>query len=67
MDSRKYTCGIFIDTVNHSILLTKLENYSIRGLVNNWFKSYLTDRRQSIEIDNYISKEEKTRFRFTKH
>ena len=66
MDSGKYTCGIFIDlkkafdTVNHSILLAKLENYGIRGLVNTWFKSYLTDRRQSIEINNHISKEEKT-------
>ena len=66
MDSGKYTCGIFIDlkkafdTVNHSILLAKLENYGIRGLVNTWFNSYLTDRRQSIEINNHISKEEKT-------
>ena len=65
MDSRKYTCGIFIDlkkafdTVNHSILLAKLENCGIRGLVNNWLQSYVTNRRQSIEIDNYISKEEK--------
>ena len=41
-------------------LLAKLENYDIRGLINIWFKSYLTDRRQSIEIDNHISKEEKT-------
>ena len=66
MDSGKYTCGIFIDlkkafdTVIHSILLAKLENYGIRGLINIWFKSYLTDRRQSIEIDNHISREEKT-------
>ena len=66
MGSGKYTFGIFIDlkkafdTVNHSILLAKLENYAIRGLINIWFKSYLTDRRKSIEIDNHIYKEEKT-------
>ena len=66
MDNGKYTCGIFIDlkkafdTVNHSILVAKLENYGIRGLINTWFKSYLTDHQQSIEIDNHISKEEKT-------
>ena len=48
------------DTVNHSILVAKLENYGIRGLINTWFKSYLRDHQQSIEIDNHISKEEKT-------
>ena len=54
MDNRKYSCGIFIDlkkafdTVNHEILLTKLEHYGIRGVINSWFRSYLSDRRQSI-------------------
>ena len=52
MDNRKYSCGIFIDlkkafdTVNHEILLTKLEHYGIRGVINSWFRSYLSDRRQ---------------------
>ena len=38
MDSRKYTCGILIDvkkafdTVNQSILLAKLENYTVREM-----------------------------------
>ena len=60
MDNRKYSCGIFIDlkkafdTVNHEILLTKLEHYGI----NSWFKSYLSDCRQSIEIDKCISETE---------
>ena len=55
MDRKLYTCGIFIDlhkafdTVDHSILLKKLEHYGIRGIVNDWFTSYLTSRKQIIE------------------
>ena len=48
--------GIFIDlkkafhTVNHDILLKKLEHSGVRGLSLKWFKSYLQDRRQFIQI-----------------
>ena len=40
-------CGIFVDlekalnTIGHDILLSKFEHYSICGLANEWFKSYL--------------------------
>ena len=46
-DSGQYTCGIFIDlkkafdTVNHKILLDKLDHYGIRGLALDFFTSYL--------------------------
>ena len=56
MDRKLYTCGIFIDlqkafnTVDHSILLKKLDHYGIRGIVNDWFTSYLTSRKQISEI-----------------
>jgi len=43
------------DTVNHDILTKKLEFYGIRGLALKWIKSYLQDRMQCTEIDNYQS------------
>ena len=42
-DNEKYSCGIFLDTVNHDILLEKLEIYGIRGIKNKWFKPFLKD------------------------
>ena len=52
LDEKQYVLGIFIDfrkafdTVNHDILLDKLECYGIRGHANKIFRSYLTNRRQ---------------------
>ena len=52
LDEKQYVIGIFIDfrkafdTVNHDILLDKLECYGIRGHANKFFRSYLTNRRQ---------------------
>ena len=57
LDSRKFGCGIFIDlqkafdTVNHDILLTKLEHYGIRGTSLAWFKSYLSERKQYVSVN----------------
>ena len=58
MDKKMFSCGIFLDfkkafdTVDHSILLDKLYFYGIRGIVHDWFSSYLADRTQTTQIDN---------------
>jgi hypothetical protein len=38
------------DTVNHDILLEKLRLYGIKGVANDWFKNYLSDRKQLVQI-----------------
>lgn len=62
IEERNYSCGIFLDfskafdTVNHKILLGKLEHYGIRGIANDWFKSYLTDHQQVVVVNNTTSR-----------
>lgn len=40
------------DTLDHSILLQKLNYYGISGISNSWFKSYLSNRHQFTTYDN---------------
>ena len=66
MDQGKYTCGIIIDlkkafvAVNHSILLSKPYSYGNRDVVHDWFKSYLTNHKQTTLVNYTIPDQELT-------
>ena len=61
LDNNSFAAGVFVDlqkafdTVDHTILLNKLNHYGIRGVTNNWFKSYLSNRRQYVTINGFKS------------
>jgi hypothetical protein len=61
VDKSEFSIGIFIDlskafdTLDHCILLRKLEHYGIRGLALDWFKSYLCNRTQCVALNGVTS------------
>ena len=58
LDNDQFVCGVFInlqkafDTVDHKILLSKINHYGIKGIPYEWFKSYLTNRQQFTTVNN---------------
>ena len=61
MDRGLYNLAVFLDlkkafdTVNHDILLAKLELYGIKNTPLMLFKSYLSDRSQKCQVNGELS------------
>ena len=64
IDNKKSVVGVYMDlskasdTINHNILLKKMEFYGIRGPALQWFTSYLNNRCQQVKYDNVLSNKE---------
>ena len=60
-DKNKFVIGIFLDftkafeTVDHQILLSKMEHMGVRGVALQWFKNYLENRQQLVLYNKFSS------------
>ena len=61
MNNNEITIAVYIDamkafdTVNHNILLNKLQYFGIKGKWADWFKEYLKERQQCTIANDIIS------------
>ena len=61
LNKKEHILSVFIDlrkafdTVNHSILLSKLKQYGVRGSVLSLFEDYLTGRYQYVVVNGKCS------------
>ena len=62
LNKREHNLSIFIDickafdTVNHSILIRKLQYYGVRGVAADYMRSYLSNRKQCVKVGSNVSR-----------
>ena len=65
LQDNEYAIGVFcdlskaFDTLDHEILLNKLDHYGIRGKWLSWLRSYLSNRKQYVDLNGVNSNPEK--------
>uniref|UniRef100_A0A3B3H5U1 Reverse transcriptase domain-containing protein n=1 Tax=Oryzias latipes TaxID=8090 RepID=A0A3B3H5U1_ORYLA len=58
IEKKKFTVGVFVDlqkafdTLNHTMLLSRLQKYGFRGIAYSWLESYLINRCQYVYFNN---------------
>ena len=68
LNKKWYTLGLFLDvskafdSLNHKVILAKLEHYGIRGIPLKWFESYLSDRQIKVKYHKETSNPYKMTF-----
>lgn len=61
IEDKNYTLGLFLDlkkafdSIDHKILLQKLEKYGIRGIASRLLLSYLNNRQQFVRMQDVSS------------
>ena len=61
LDKGEMVIGVFLDfskafdTVDHDILIEKMNIYGIRGIYNQWFRDYLSNRKQFVTYNKFQS------------
>jgi retron-type reverse transcriptase len=63
IDQGKFSVDIFLDlskafdTINHKILIRKLDHYGVRGVPKKWFENCLSNRKQLVKYNGVKSEE----------